>query len=322
MKVLITGGAGFIGSHLVNKFLEEGHEVIVIDNLSTGSINNIKDYMCNNNFMFINGDIKDQNLMEDTIMLSDIIFHFAAIVGMKRALSSSIWDMIENNIKGTEFIIKMANKYKKRIFIASTSEIYGKIKGAFKEDGDILIGSPVKKRWNYAYSKIMDELCAFSYMEKFNLPVTILRFFNVIGHGQSDLYGMVVPTFIKSALNNDAIPICGSGFQKRSFIYIKDVINYIYKLFEIDYIGVINIGSKENISIINLAAKIINLTHSNSNIKFYTYEEIYGKDFEDIMDRVPDLTLLNSLVNYNPISIDQSINEIIKYEKENNIYLS
>ncbi len=322
MKILITGGAGFIGSHLAEKFLIEGYDVIVIDNLSTGNIKNLENCFGYYNFKFHKGDILNSDLMFSLILKCDVIFHFAAIVGMKLA-TKSFWDVLENNIEGTRNIIVLANRYQKKVFLASTSEIYGMGDSPFSEDSPVLLGSPSKKRWAYSYSKILDEILAYSYVEKYKLPVTIFRFFNVIGPRQTGIYGMVVPTFIRKALKNEIIPVYGSGLQRRSFAYISDVINGIFEIYQTGKLEgeAVNIGSTENISILDLAYKIKEMTNSNSSIGYFSYYDIYGKDFEDVMDRVPNLDKIEKAINYKPLlNLDNSIKLIITYEKENNIH--
>ncbi len=322
MKILITGGAGFIGSHLAEKFLIEGYDVIVIDNLSTGNIKNLENCFGYYNFKFHKGDILNSDLMFSLILKCDVIFHFAAIVGMKLAIKN-FWDILENNIEGTKIVLDLANKCRKRIFLASTSEIYGMGESPFSEDSPLVLGNPSKKRWSYSYSKIMDEILAYSYIEKYKLSITIFRFFNVIGPRQAGIYGMVVPTFIKAALKNEVIPVYGSGLQKRSFTYISDVINGIFEIYKTNKLEeeAVNIGSTENITILDLAYKIKELTNSDSSIGYFSYYDIYGKDFEDIMDRVPNLDKIEKSINYKPlIDLDTAIKLIITYEKENNIY--
>ena len=322
MKILITGGSGFIGSHLAEKFLKEGYDVTVIDNLSTGNTDNLGACFKYKNFKFIKGDILDRFTMESLISECDTIFHFAAIVGMKLAVRG-FWDILQNNIEGTKNIIELANIYRKRVFLASTSEIYGMVNCISSENDHVVLGVPSKKRWAYAYSKIMDEILAYSYIEKYDLPITIFRFFNVIGPKQTGIYGMVVPTFIRVALKNEVIPVYGSGMQRRSFTYISDVIDGIFKIYKTNKLvgEAVNIGSTENISILDLAYKIKKLTNSNSSIEHFSYESVYGEGFEDVMDRIPDLTKIENAINYKPlINLDIAINLIINHEKENNIY--
>ncbi len=322
MQILITGGSGFIGSHLAEKFLKGGYDVTVIDNLSTGNTDNLGACFKYKNFKFIKGDILDRFTMESLISECDTIFHFAAIVGMKLA-TRSFWDILQNNIEGTGNVIELANKYRKRVFLASTSEIYGMADGIFSENGSVVLGVPSKKRWAYAYSKIMDEILAYSYIEKYDLPITIFRFFNVIGPKQTGIYGMVVPTFIRAALKNEPITIYGSGLQRRSFTYISDIVDGIFEIYWTGKLGgeAVNIGSTESISIIDLAYKVKKLTNSCSDIEYYSYSSVYGEGFEEVMDRIPDLTKIENAINYKPlINLDIAITLIINHEKENNIY--
>ncbi len=296
----------------------------IFDNLSSGKIWHIEKHIDKKNFKFIKGDILDRFTMESLISECDTIFHFAAIVGMKLA-TRSFWDILQNNIEGTRNVIELANKYRKRVFLASTSEIYGMSDCISSEDGYVVLGVPSKKRWAYAYSKIMDEILAYSYIEKYELPITIFRFFNVIGPKQTGIYGMVVPTFIRAALKNEVIPVYGSGMQRRSFTYISDVIDGIFKIYKTNKLvgEAVNIGSTENISILDLAYKIKKLTNSNSSIEHFSYESAYGQGFEEVMNRIPDLTNIENAINYKPlINLDTAIELIINYEKENNIYIS
>lgn len=323
MKILCTGGSGFIGSHLAEKFLTEGDDVVVIDNLSTGNIQNLKSCFLHPNFTFVKGDILDRFTMDSLISECDTVFHFAALVGMKLA-TRSFWDIYQNNIEGTKNVIELANKYRKKVFLASTSEIYGMADGVFSENGSVMLGVPSKKRWAYAYSKIMDELLAFSYIEKYGLPITIFRFFNVIGPKQTGIYGMVIPTFIKAALKNEPITVYGSGGQIRSFTYISDIIGGIFEIYRTGKLEgeAINIGSTENITILGLANKIKKLTNSDSNIEYFSYESVYGEGFEDVMDRIPDLTKIENAINYKPlVDLDTAIKFIASHEKENNLYI-
>lgn len=329
MKILFCGGGGFIGSHLAEKFLMESYDVVVIDNLSTGNIQNLKSCFLHSNFRFVKGDILDRFTMESLISECDAIFHFAALVGMKLA-TRSFWDIYQNNIEGTRNVIELANKYGKKVFLASTSEIYGKLADSntfsLSENLDIKLGNVSNKRWAYAYSKLLDELLAFSYIEKYNLPIVIFRFFNVIGPKQASSYGMVCPFFVENALKNEPIIIYGDGTQTRSFVDIDDVVDDLYKLFFAEKaIGeAINIGNEKAISINDLALDIKNLTKSKSEIIHKPYEEIFGKNFEDVQYRKPNLTKIKGLIDFKPrIELENTIKKIIEYknEKENNIYI-
>jgi UDP-glucose 4-epimerase len=318
-KVLITGGAGFIGSNLSKRLLKEGYEVYVIDDLSTGSLDNIQDIRDNSNFHFTNDTILNNEVLIELVKQVDIIFHLAAVVGVKLIMEEPIKSM-NINIGGTEAVLKLANKYSKKVFIASTSEVYGKSEQfPLNEKGDAVIGSTYITRWNYSYSKALDEFLALAYYRKYGLKVIILRFFNTIGVGQTGTYGMVVPTLIQQALKNEPLTVYGDGKQSRCFCDVEDVINGLLLLNKSDkaYGEIFNIGSEEEITLIGLAEKIKTLTDSKSEIKFVSYEEAYGPGYEDIRRRVPDLAKINGLVFYQPsVSLDGSIKKIICSFKE------
>ncbi|MHC4844179.1 MAG: GDP-mannose 4,6-dehydratase [Planctomycetota bacterium] len=321
MKVLITGGAGFIGSHLAEKLLATGHEVIAIDNLSTGSLNNVENIIKNPKFEFIYDNVRNAEMMHVLVEKCDIIYHLAAAVGVQLIVDEPV-HTIETNIHGSEVVLNVANKFRKKILIASTSEVYGKSENVpFKEDDDTVMGSTKYSRWSYACSKAIDEFLGMAYYEQFSLPVVIARFFNTVGPRQTGQYGMVVPRFVERALKNEPILIYGTGKQARCFGYVGDVIEAIIALMNCpDAPGqVYNVGSQEEISIEDLAKKIIEMTGSKSEVKYISYEEAYGKPFDDMMRRIPCLDRIKQRISYEPKTdleqILQSVIDDIKQRK-------
>ena len=295
MNVLVTGGCGFIGSHLTEKLLNIGHEVYVIDDLSTGSIDNIKHLRANPKFHLNIDTITNETLLNSIVDKADLIYHMAAAVGVQLVVKSPV-KTIETNVYGTEVILKAAVKKKTKVLIASTSEVYGKSENIpYKEDDNLLIGPPTFGRWSYACSKALDEFLAMAHWKEKKLPVVITRFFNTIGPRQTGQYGMVVPTFIKQALSGKPITVYGDGKQTRCFTYVGDVVNAIIALMEKDKaIGqIFNIGSTEEISIENLAKKIKQLTNSSSEIVHISYDQAYEQGFEDMRKRIPDISKLS-----------------------------
>jgi UDP-glucose 4-epimerase len=321
MKVLITGGAGFIGSHLAGKLLVEGDKVAVIDNLSTGSLKNIESFRANPNFAFVEGDIRNQDLMEPLSKQCDVIYHLAAAVGV-RLIAEDPVHTIETNIGGTEIVLNAANKYGKRILIASSSEVYGKSESVpFREEDDIVLGSTSFSRWSYACSKAIDEFLGLAFYQQYGLGVVIGRFFNTIGPRQTGQYGMVVPRFVQKALKNEPLQIYGTGKQSRCFSYVGDLIDAITKLVNCDKAmgKVYNIGSNEEIAIEELADKIIKMTGSKSEKQFVSYEEAYGRPIEDMMRRKPSLERIKETIGWQPKTrLDEILSEIIECEKMNN----
>ena len=318
MNVLVTGGCGFIGSHLAEKLLSIGHEVYIIDDLSTGSIDNIKHLRTNPKFHLNTDTITNESLLSSVIDKVDVIYHLAAAVGVQLVVNSPI-KTIQTNINGTEAVLKAAAKENKKVLIASTSEVYGKgEKIPYKEDDNLLIGAPTLGRWSYACSKAMDEFLAIAYWKEKKLPVIIARLFNVIGPRQTGKYGMVVPTFIKQALSGKPITIYGDGKQSRCFTYVGDVVNAIIALIEKDKaIGeIFNIGSTEEISIENLAKKIKQLTNSSSEIVHIPYDQAYEQGFEDMRRRIPDISklsrTLSGIGDFPKHGLDKTLKLIIK----------
>ena len=319
MKVLITGGAGFIGSHLCSLLIENGYTVYALDDLSTGSLANISHLIEDPNFIFEEGSILDRNVVDKLVKEVDIIYHLAAVVGVNLILSNQV-ETIITNVHGTEIVLHYANKYKTKIIIASSSEIYGRgINREFSEDDDRLMGPVKKARWSYACTKAMDEFLAFAYSNNYSLPIIVARLFNTIGPGQSEQYGMVVPNFIKQALNNQDITVFGDGMQTRCFIHVYDVVRALQIIGESHKaVGEIyNIGSNQEISIYHLAQKIIHLTCSNSQIKLIPYSEAYGDGFEDMLRRKPNIDKINNIFGWEPkYSLEETITCIINVIKE------
>ena len=317
MKALITGGAGFIGSHLISKLLSENINPIVIDNLSTGDISNLDHAM--HEIEFIKGDIRDESLVDKTIKNTDLVFHMAASVGVKNILNAPT-EGISTNIYGSEIVLNSALKYGKRILIASTSEIYGKNPTQpLSETSDRVIGQPQKLRWTYSDSKAIEEAIATHLFESQKLQVSIVRLFNTVGPGQSDAYGMVLPRFIKSALSNKPIEVYGTGKQSRVFCHVQDVVDAIVKISSLQStIGeVYNIGGKEEITIENLAKKVISQCNSTSKIDFIPYGDAYSKSFEETFRRVPDISKINSELGWSPKkSLEETIDDVIKWCKQ------
>jgi UDP-glucose 4-epimerase len=314
MNALITGGAGFIGSHLAERLLADGHTVAVIDNLSTGRIENIAQLIENPAFRFTEGDIRNVTLMEDLVSASDTVFHLAAAVGVKLIAERPV-HTIETNIHGTEVVLDIANKYAKKVLIASTSEVYGKSEAVpFREDDDIVLGSTSFSRWSYACSKAIDEFLGFAFHQQFGLNVVIARFFNTIGPRQTGRYGMVVPRFVQSALKNEPIHIYGTGKQTRCFCAVSDLIDAITLLTDCPAASgkVFNIGSTEEITIEALADAIIEMTKSRSKKQYIPYEEAYGRPIDDMMRRLPSIDRIKQTIGWLPkTSLKDTLKAII-----------
>jgi UDP-glucose 4-epimerase len=303
MKYLITGGAGFIGSYLAESLLERGDEVCIVDNLSTGSMANIQHLADYPNIRLVIDSILNEQVMDDIIGSCDMIYHLAAAVGVELIIKKPV-EVLETNILGTEIILKLANRHKKKVLITSTSEVYGKNSNVpLREDDDRLLGATTRKRWSYACTKAINEYCALAYSEEHNLDITIVRLFNTIGPRQTGKYGMVVPRFIHQALHNNPITVYGDGKQIRCFTYVTDVVQSIIRVsHHHDTSGqIINIGNSNAISIHYLAKKIRNLVGSNSEITFIPYEKAYEEGFEDMALRIPDLSKIRALIDYEPV---------------------
>jgi UDP-glucose 4-epimerase len=302
MRALITGGAGFIGSHLAERLLSEGNDVIVLDNLSTGSLENIKALSMQRGFEFVRGDIRDAELMTGLAERCDVIFHLAAAVGVNLIADKPV-HTIRTNISGTEVVLEAANQFSRKIFLASSSEIYGKSEAAsFREDDDIILGSTSLSRWSYACSKAIDEFLSLAFHQEHGLEVVIGRLFNTIGPRQTGRYGMVVPRFVQWAIKGEPILIYGTGQQSRCFCYVGDVTEAVIALMNCSKaVGkVFNIGSDEEITIEALADKIIEMTGSSSKTEHVSYEKAYGRPIEDMMRRKPALERIRETIGWQP----------------------
>ena len=302
MHALVTGGAGFIGSHLSDALLAQGHEVLILDNLSTGSFDNIAHLKGRPGFEYFIDTVNNESLLAELIDRSDVVFHFAAAVGVKLIVEQPVYT-IETNVHGTEVVLKHANKKKKLVVLASTSEVYGKSDDVpFREDSDLVLGPTPKHRWAYACSKAIDEFLALAYWKERKLPVIIVRFFNTVGPRQTGQYGMVIPNFVRQALAGEAITVFGDGKQSRAFTHVADVVAALLKLVgEPKAIGqVINIGNVQEVTMTQLAERVRDLSGSKSIIKHIPYDEAYESGFEDMPRRVPDLTRVKGLIGYEP----------------------
>lgn len=319
MQALITGGAGFIGSHLAEKLLKAGHKVIAIDNLSTGSLKNIEHIKNNAAFEFVYDDVRNGETMHLLVQQCDAVYHLAAAVGVKLIAERPV-HTIETNISGTEVVLDVCNKFGKKVLLASSSEVYGKSeKAPFCEDDDIVLGSTVIPRWSYACSKAIDEFLGLAFYNQYGLNVVIGRFFNTIGPRQTGQYGMVVPRFVKWALNNEPVLIYGTGKQKRCFCYVGDLTDAVIKLMDSPQAAgaVYNIGSNEEISVSQLADKIIEMTGSKSKKEFVPYEKAYGAPMEDMMRRVPSIERIGQTIGWKPqISLEKTLQIIIEQTRK------
>lgn len=317
MRILITGGAGFIGSHLSDAYLERGDDVYIIDDLSTGSIQNIAHLKGNPRFHYTIDSVHNQPVAAELVDQCDVIFHLAAAVGVKLIVESPV-RTIETNVRGTEVILALANKKKKPVLVASTSEVYGLSTDVpFREDGNLVMGATTKGRWSYACSKAIDEFLALAYWREKKLPTRVVRLFNTVGPRQTGQYGMVIPTFVKQALSGRPITVYGDGTQTRCFGYVGDVVGALIKLMEHEgAIGeVFNIGSNEEVSILELAQRIKELTKSESEIVMIPYDEAYEEGFEDMPRRVPDISKVGALVGFRPqMKLDGILKSVIDYQ--------
>jgi UDP-glucose 4-epimerase len=314
---LITGGAGFIGSHLSDAYLQRGDEVYVIDDLSTGSIDNIQHLKGNSRFHYTIDSVHNQPVVAELVDRCDVVFHLAAAVGVRLIVESPV-RTIETNVRGTEVVLALANKKKKKVLIASTSEVYGLSEQVpFREDGNLVMGATTKGRWSYACSKAIDEFLALAYWREKKLPTIVVRLFNTVGPRQTGQYGMVIPTFVKQALSERPITVYGDGTQTRCFGYVGDVVGGLVRLMDHpDAVGqVFNIGSNEEVSIMALAERVKTLTESSSEIVSVPYDEAYEEGFEDMPRRVPDISKVNALVGFQPeISLDGILKSVINFQ--------
>ena len=318
MTYLITGGAGFIGSHLAEELLTLGQGVTILDNLSTGRLENIAHLKTNPNFKLVIGSILDEKLLDKLVEQCQVVFHLAAAVGVELIVKKPL-ESLTTNIRGSELVLEMAYRYHRKVLITSTSEIYGKnVNGPLKETDDRILGSPLKTRWGYSTAKAVDEMLAYVYWKEKGLPSVIVRLFNTVGPRQTGAYGMVMPRFVEQALKNEPLTVYGSGKQTRCFIHVKDVVSALIKLIQSpDAVGeVFNIGSQDEISIDALAKEIIKFTKSSSKMEHIPYELAYEEGFEDMQRRVPDTTKIRNLIGFKPTcTLPEIIKDIIDYIK-------
>lgn len=319
MKVLITGGAGFIGSHLAEKLLEADHEVFIIDNLWTGRLSNLEKIQGHEKLHLVVDTILNESVMNELIFKVDHIYHLAAAVGVKNIMDHPV-ETIETNVKGTEVVLRLANRFKKKILVASTSEIYGKhVEHSLAEDDNRVMGTVKKRRWAYACSKTLDEFLALAYHDEKKLPVVVVRLFNTVGPRQTGQYGMVLPNFVQSALLGKPITVYGDGTQSRSFAHVQDVIEALVKLMSTPEAegDVFNVGNDHEVTINELALKVKEMTGSNSEIEYLSYEKAYGPGFEDMERRCPNIDKIRNVIGYQPSrDLDTIIKDVIDYFKE------
>jgi len=314
MRALVTGGAGFIGSHLAERLIRDGNEVIVVDNLSTGGLANIAALKGNPRFEFVKGDIGDAGLIESLTSRCETVFHLAAAVGVQLIADRPV-HTIETNIAGTQVVLEAANKFKSRIFIASSSEVYGKSEAVpFREEDDLVFGSTSMPRWAYACSKAVDEFLGFAFHQQYGLHVVMGRLFNTVGPRQTGRYGMVVPRFVEAAMRNEPIRIYGTGGQSRCFCFVEDVVDAIVRLMDCRQAAgkAFNIGSDEEITIEAIADKIIAMTGSKSRKEFVPYEIAYGRPIEDMMRRVPVIERISKEIGWKPkTGLEETLRNVI-----------
>jgi len=315
MKILITGGAGFIGSHLAEEYLNQGNEVYIIDDFSTGSPENIREIEkitgAAKRLFFYEDTIMNRSVMLELVGICDVVFHLAAAVGVRYILDHPL-ESIRTNIQGTEVVLDLCNKFKKKVLIASTSEVYGKhLHAPLVETDNIIYGPSSKSRWSYAAAKLMDEFSALAYYRTLDLKVVIARLFNTIGPRQTGAYGMVIPRFVEQALKNEPLTVYGDGKQTRTFTYVKDVVYALMGLManESAYGEVFNVGGSEEVSILGVAERIIEKTGSSSTIQLVPYDEAFEKDFEDMQRRVPGIEKINRVIGFKP---ETDFNTILK----------
>ena len=308
--VLVTGGAGFIGSHLAEALLQRGDRVLVLDDLSSGSVKNVASLRSNPRFEFVPESVNSHRVLAELVDLADVVFHLAATVGVFNIIESPV-NTIENNIGGTEAVLKAASKKKKKVIITSTSEVYGKSTAIpFREDGDMVLGPSSKSRWSYASSKVVDEFLALAYWREFKVPTVVVRLFNTIGPRQTGHYGMVVPRFMLQALGGQNLTVYGSGRQTRCFTYVSDVVEWLLRLVSNEKaVGeIFNLGNNEEVSIEELAHRVIAAAGAKVQIEYIPYDNAYETGFEDMERRVPDISRIKALAGYTPrVDLDQAL---------------
>ena len=318
-KYLVTGGAGFIGSHLADRLLEDGHEVLVIDDLSTGRIENIAHLAGHGRFQFARASITDEVVMDRLTSRADTVVHLAAAVGVRLIVEQPV-HTIETNVMGTEAVLKSSLRYGCRVLLASTSEVYGKGNSLpFAEEDDVLLGATSRSRWSYAASKMVDEFLGLAYHYQYGLEVIPFRLFNTVGPRQTGTYGMVIPTFVRQALTNEPITVYGDGEQTRCFCHVDDVVEALVGLAELDDAPaeVFNIGSTDEVTMLELAKEVLAVTGSSSSIELVPYDQAYAPGFEDMRRRVPDLSKINRLLGWEPTkSLAEILKSVTEYERD------
>jgi UDP-glucose 4-epimerase len=318
MKALITGGAGFIGSHLADLLLEQGHSVIALDNLSTGQHRNIEHLLGRTDFEFVLGSILNADLVDDCVSRSDVVFHLAAAVGVNLIVEKPL-ESLATNIRGSEIVFEKAHKHGAKVLVTSTSEIYGKnVSDRLGEEDDRILGSPLKSRWSYSEAKAIEEILAYTYFKQKGLSTYIVRLFNTVGPRQTGHYGMVIPRFVSQAVRGEAVTVYGDGSQTRCFCYVGDVVEALLALVEHpEAVGrVFNIGGSDEISMDALAHRVIELSGSDSKVRYVPYEEAYEEGFEDMQRRVPDTTRARELIGFAPTAgLDDIIRMVVEYHR-------
>jgi UDP-glucose 4-epimerase len=323
MKILITGGAGFIGSHLADRLLEKGEEVYVIDDLSSGTLKNLEHLQDKPKFHLVVDTVLHEAVMNELVLKCEHIYHMAAVVGVKQIMNRPV-ETLETNVKGTEMVLRLANRYKRKVLIASTSEVYGKVMDGdncflLTENTDRLMGATSKRRWAYACSKALDEFLALAYYEEKKLPVVIARLFNTVGPRQTGQYGMVVPNFVQKALIGKPLVVHGDGSQSRTFIHISDAVDALMGLMvEPSALGqAVNVGSTEEVTIKKLALLVKEMTGSDSDIEYISYDQAYGPGFEDMQRRCPDISKIKELIGFQPkVSLRGIIQSVVDFYTE------
>jgi nucleoside-diphosphate-sugar epimerase len=312
MRYLVTGGAGFIGSHLCEALVDRGDEVVALDNISTGSVGNLSDVV--DRVQLAHGSVLDPVLVDELVESSDVVVHLAAAVGVRLIVEHPLRSLL-TNIKGSENVLEAAHRYRRKVLLTSTSEIYGKNeKGPFKEDDDRVLGSNKVSRWSYSTSKAVDEILAFAYHRERGLPTIVVRLFNTTGPRQTGAYGMVLPRFVQSALTGEPLLVHGDGLQSRCFCHVADVVRALLMLLESHEAegDVFNVGSTEEVTILELAQRVISVTGSSSAVKIIPYGEAYEADFEDMRRRVPDITKIRSTIGWSPrLALDEIIKDVV-----------
>ena len=319
MRTLVTGGAGFIGSHLAERLLEKGHEVFIIDNLWTGKLSNIAKIQNHERLHLVVDTILNESVMNELVFKADHVYHLAAAVGVRNIMDHPV-ETIEVNVQGTETVLRLANRFKKKVLVVSTSEVYGNhLDHDLSEDDNRVMGSVKKRRWAYACSKTLDEFLALAYHDEKKLPVVITRLFNTVGPRQTGQYGMVLPTFVQCALFGKPITVFGDGTQTRSFTHVKDVVWALTRIMEEPAAegDVFNVGNDHEVSIEDLARKVKEMTASESEIEYLSYEKAYGPGFEDMQRRCPNIDKVKDLIGFEPRhDLEAIIQSVIDYFKE------